>query len=105
MPKAPRATDSTTKKRNRKNNLEETSAAPAVAQSAVESPAPAPEVPAVHLVAAVSDAAPVAPRASLEEQIRARAYELYLKRNGNGGSPEQDWLQAKQEICGRQQVA
>ena len=37
---------------------------------------------------------------SLEEKIRARAYELYLKRGDNGGSPEQDWLRAVQEICG-----
>jgi Protein of unknown function (DUF2934) len=36
----------------------------------------------------------------LDEQIRERAYELYLRRGGNGGSPEQDWLQARQEICG-----
>ncbi len=36
----------------------------------------------------------------LDEQIRERAYELYLQRGGNGGSPEQDWLQARQEICG-----
>jgi hypothetical protein len=37
---------------------------------------------------------------SLDEQIRERAYELYLRRGGNGGSPEQDWLRARQEICG-----
>jgi hypothetical protein len=38
---------------------------------------------------------------NVEEQIRERAYELYLQRNGNGGSPEQDWLRARQEICGQ----
>jgi hypothetical protein len=42
---------------------------------------------------------------SIEEQIRERAYELYLQRGGHGGSPEQDWLRAKEEICGRQNVA
>lgn len=42
---------------------------------------------------------------SLEEQIRVRAYELYQQRGGHGGSPEQDWLRAKEEICGRQSVA
>lgn len=41
----------------------------------------------------------------LEEQIRLRAYHLYLQRGGRGGSPEQDWLRAKEEICGRQSVA
>jgi hypothetical protein len=39
--------------------------------------------------------------ANVEEQIRARAYELYLQRNGNGGSAVQDWLRAKAEICGQ----
>ena len=41
----------------------------------------------------------------MEEQIRARAYELYLQRGENGGSPEQDWLRAVEEICGRQPTA
>jgi hypothetical protein len=35
---------------------------------------------------------------SLEEKVRARAYELFLQRGGRGGSPEQDWLQAVSEI-------
>ena len=42
---------------------------------------------------------------SLDEQIRIRAYELYLERGGNGGSPEQDWLRAVEEISGRQRIA
>lgn len=42
---------------------------------------------------------------NLEERIRARAYELYLQRGDNGGSPEQDWLRAVEEICGRQHTA
>ncbi len=42
---------------------------------------------------------------NLEEQIRLRAYHLYLQRGGHCGSPEQDWLRAKEEICGRQSVA
>jgi hypothetical protein len=37
----------------------------------------------------------------LDEQIRVRAYEIYKQRNGHGGSPEQDWLRARQEICGQ----
>jgi len=36
-----------------------------------------------------------------EEQIRRRAYEIYLARGGNGGSPEMDWLQAEMELRGR----
>ena len=38
---------------------------------------------------------------NLEEQIRLRAYHLYLQRGGRGGSPEQDWLQAKEQILRR----
>lgn len=37
---------------------------------------------------------------SAEERVRLRAYELYLRRGGRGGSPEQDWFQAMQEIYG-----
>jgi hypothetical protein len=37
---------------------------------------------------------------SKEERVRLRAYELYLRRGGRGGSPEQDWFQAMQEIYG-----
>lgn len=40
-----------------------------------------------------------------EEQIRQRAYELYLERraNGNGrsGDPHQDWLDAEREVRSR----
>ena len=36
-----------------------------------------------------------------EELVRRRAYELYLQRRGQGGSPEQDWFQALQEIRGQ----
>lgn len=38
---------------------------------------------------------------SIEEKIRARAYELFLQRGGHGGSPEQDWLRAVAEIHGQ----
>jgi hypothetical protein len=41
---------------------------------------------------------PAAVKNSLEERIRQRAYELYLQRQGQHGSPEQDWLQAVAEI-------
>jgi len=49
--------------------------------------------------------APSKVQPSLEEQIRQRAYELYLQREGNGGSPEQDWLRAVAEISGQQRTA
>ncbi len=81
MPKATRATDSTTpKKRTRKVNVEPENSTKVVA--AAQS-ANTPEL----------DVKP-----NLEEKIRVRAYELYLQRKGRGGSPEQDWLQAVSEI-------
>lgn len=36
--------------------------------------------------------------ASIEDEIRRRAYELYLERNGQGGSPADDWARAEAEI-------
>ena len=34
----------------------------------------------------------------LEEQIRRRAYELYVERGGDSGSEVEDWLRAEDEI-------
>lgn len=42
---------------------------------------------------------PVAP--AVEEQVRLRAYELFLQRGGFWGNPEQDWLQAESEVRDR----
>ena len=38
---------------------------------------------------------------SKDELIRQRAYELYRQRNGDGGTPEDDWFRAEAEILGR----
>ncbi len=97
MPRVPRDKESTTpKKRTRKaasngeNGIHAENGNGAVQSAVNVSPEPA---KGVH----------VSP--SLEEQIRERAYQLYMQRGGNGGSPEQDWLQAKEEVCGRQDFA
>ncbi len=98
MAKAPRDKENTTpKKRTRKaatsagNGVHpENGSAFEVARQAVTSPEIAGEVVASPAV---------------EEKIRVRAYELYLQRGGNGGSPEQDWLRAVEEICGQQRSA
>jgi len=37
----------------------------------------------------------------LEEQIRARAYELYLQREGTEGDEVDDWLRAESEVRSR----
>jgi hypothetical protein len=36
---------------------------------------------------------------NLEDDIRRRAYELYLKRNGQDGDANKDWWEAVPEIC------
>ncbi len=47
----------------------------------------------------------IAGNASLEEEIRRRAYELYLQRKaaggGENGDENQDWLMAEREIRSR----
>lgn len=100
MPKATRAKDSDTpKKRSRKGKPAEAvgteavtpvTTAPAIAQTTPETKVKAVAAPPKNGHTAVP-----------EEQVRRRAYELYLQRNGQGGSPEQDWFQALQEIAGQ----
>jgi len=43
--------------------------------------------------------------ASIDEEIRHRAYELYLQRNGNGGDPNADWFVAEREVRARHATA
>ena len=38
-------------------------------------------------------------RISLEEQIRRRAYELYILRGNESGDEIEDWLQAEAELA------
>ena len=40
----------------------------------------------------------------LEDEIRRRAYEIYLERNGSPGDENQDWLVAEREIRARHQT-
>jgi hypothetical protein len=44
----------------------------------------------------------VVPVNDLEEEIRLRAYELYLERGAKGGSESEDWLIAEREVRSRQ---
>ena len=54
---------------------------------------------AAEAVAAEAPAPPATHNGRVpEELVRRRAYELYLQRRGQGGSPEQDWFQALREI-------
>lgn len=47
----------------------------------------------------------VEPAASREEQIRAKAYELYLQRGGASGGGLDDWLRAEQLVDGVRKAA
>ncbi len=101
MPKAPRDKESTTpKKRTRKAATTKTVAAD---NGNSNGAAAAPVTVSTEVVEMVSETQVIP---ALEERIRARAYEIYLQRGENGGgSPEQDWLRAVEEICGRQRTA
>jgi hypothetical protein len=100
MPKAPQDKEGATpKKRTRKAATAKDAGNGAHAESGNGA--------AAQSVAATSVAAPVGvPKKSqvtsnMEELIRRRAYEIYLERGGKGGSPEQDWLRAQEEIRAR----
>ncbi len=38
------------------------------------------------------------PHSTREQEIRIRAYEIYLQRDGQPGSELEDWLQAEREL-------
>ena len=88
MAKETRATDSTAPKKRTRKPTAEAETTMKVAKTAKNGSKPT----------VINEVAPVA---DLEERIRIRAYELYLQRSGQGGSPEQDWLQAAAEIYGQ----
>jgi len=44
-------------------------------------------------------------QANLDEEIRRRAYELYLQRNGKAGDPNRDWIVAEREVRARHATA
>lgn len=46
----------------------------------------------------VIDAVEMADHGPTEDEIRRRAYEIYLSRNGAPGNSEVDWLQAEVEL-------
>ncbi len=54
-------------------------------------------------VASIEDARKNLQDARLEDEIRRRAYEIYLERNGSPGDECQDWLSAEREVRARHQ--
>ena len=97
MPKAPRDKDSATPTPKKRMTRKATPAAGNGAHAANGNGAGAPSLTAAPEATAASS--------TVEERIRARAYELYLQRGGIGGSPEEDWLRAQEEIRGRATTA
>lgn len=70
-------------------------------EAASVQPAPVQVVPEVRTnVTPISVAAKKA-NVDLEEEIRRRAYELYLERKGTAGDPTQDWFIAEREVRAR----
>jgi hypothetical protein len=67
---------------------------PAVETAAVEAETAAVEAVDVSPV----PAAPVTPS---REEIASLAYSYWVDRGYQGGSPEQDWLRAEQELCSK----
>ncbi len=114
MPKAPRDKASATPKKAIRKTAANTEAVPSVevssgsnghngngvhSENATVAAVPAAvTTPAVAEVKAPFNRANHTEVSDLEDRIRARAFEIYLERGGNGGSPEQDWLRAKQEL-------
>lgn len=113
MPKTPKASDGETpKKRTRKSTAaaEDSTKVVKAAKTVTKTTQPRAAkakpaaVPALEIVPPVVAAKleavhkEVVAMPSLEERIRIRAYELYLRRGGRNGSPEQDWLQATAEV-------
>lgn len=62
-------------------------------------PAAAPPAPAPTATPAIAPITITQHRTSpTEAQVRERAFQLYLARNGAPGSPEQDWLTAERQL-------
>lgn len=89
MPKVPKSTDSDTTPKKR------------ATKTMIESESDTKVVKAAKAATKPSKNKEVVVTPSMEEQIRIRAYELYLRREGQGGSPEQDWFQAAAEVYGQ----
>ena len=108
MPNTPKATDGETPKKRTRKTASVPEDSTKVVNSVKKVAAKTKEVAAVAATPAVQKAKAEVKKAkrevfvmqSLEEKVRARAYELYLRRGGRGGSPEQDWFQAMQEVYG-----
>lgn len=70
-------------------------------QSNPAAPAPVTPIREGNLSATDNGASQFDPK--IEEEIRLRAYELYLERGGLHGFDQEDWRQAEEEILSKYQ--
>jgi DUF2934 family protein len=106
MSNTPKATDGETPKKRTRKAASVPEDSTKVTKKAAAKTAKTAEVtevaaaPATVVEAAKETKNEVFTMQSVEERVRQRAYELYLRRGGRGGSPEQDWFEAMSEIYG-----
>ena len=70
-------------------------------EAAAVQPAPVQVVPEVRKNVTAINVAVKKANVDLDEEIRRRAYELYLERKGIAGDPTQDWFIAEREVRAR----
>jgi hypothetical protein len=97
MPRVPKATDGEApKKRVRKSATTEEGTTKVT--TPVKAAAKSSKIQTVASAEPTSAQTEIIALPPIEERVRFRAYQLYLRRGGIGGSPEQDWFQALSEI-------
>jgi Protein of unknown function (DUF2934) len=68
-------------------------------KTAAKQPNPVTPIRESNVVVAENGASQIHP--GIEEEIRTRAYELYLERGGLDGFDQEDWRQAEMEILSK----
>ena len=91
-----------------RSSANESVAAPVLSDTEAARPAPFDSAPPADTIAADPDVSRLEPRdepessdqrdSPTEDEIRARAYDLYLKRGRTHGGHEDDWFRAEREL-------
>ena len=71
---------------------------PRTRRATTPNPAAEPQSAPAQSPAATTERSAPPRREPTVEQIRQRAYEIFLARGSHGGSAESDWLQAEREL-------
>ena len=83
----------------KRTNSEAATASPTDDQRPAERVVPVPQTSEID--GSASEPLDAAARESIEEEIRRRAYELYLSRGGANGDDLSDWLEAERLVRSR----